>query len=293
MPVVIPYVLVVLIWSSTPLAIQWSALETGFTFAAMSRMLLALGCAILFLIVARIPLGRSWRSIASYGCAGVGLFLAMVSVYWAASRMDSGLMSVIFGLSPLVTSILATVFLQTRVFSGFRLAGMALGMVGLTMVFMGDGTEMQSGYLAGVAGLLFGVLSNSAALVGLKWLADDSHPLATTTGALVVATPLFVMTWWMSGGVVPEEISMRGGLSIIYLGILGSVIGFAMYYIIVRKMEPTQVSLMMVVTPVMALFFGRVFNSESLPSQVWVGAIVIGAGLLLHESGRPTDRVPS
>lgn len=100
MPVVVPYVLVVLIWSSTPLAIQWSALETGFTFAAMSRMVLALGCVIAVLVVARIPLGLSRRALGSYGCAGVGLFLAMVSVYWAASRMDSGLMSVIFGLSP-------------------------------------------------------------------------------------------------------------------------------------------------------------------------------------------------
>lgn len=293
MPVVVPYVLVVLIWSSTPLAIQWSALETGFTFAAMSRMVLALGCVIAVLVVARIPLGLSRRALGSYGCAGVGLFLAMVSVYWAASRMDSGLMSVIFGLSPLVTSVLATIFLQTRAITGFRLAGMALGLAGLGIVFMSDGIEMQSGYLAGVVALLFGVLSNSAALVGLKWLGDDSHPLATTTGALVVATPLFVLTWWLGGGGIPEQISLRGGLSIVYLGILGSVLGFAMYYIIVRKLEPTQVSLMMVITPIIALFFGRVFNSESLPSQVWVGAVIIGVGLLLHERGKPTEVVPS
>ena len=44
MPVPIAYLAVVLIWSTTPLAIQWSALGAGFAFAVMARM--AIGVAL-------------------------------------------------------------------------------------------------------------------------------------------------------------------------------------------------------------------------------------------------------
>src|SRR5690554_358955 len=107
MPVPLAYLGVVLIWATTPLAIQWGTLGSSFSFAAMLRMLMALVCALLVLAIWRIPLALHARALRSYLCAGLGLFLAMSCVYWASTRIESGLMSVIFGLSPLMTSALA------------------------------------------------------------------------------------------------------------------------------------------------------------------------------------------
>jgi len=283
MPVSLAYLGVVVIWATTPLAIQWGTLDSSFSFAAMLRMVLALTCALLISVLWRIPLALHTRAVRSYLCAGLGLFLAMSCVYWASTRIDSGLMSVIFGLSPLMTSALAAWWLGEKSFSPVRLLGMLLGMVGLGVVFLDQELSLQAGFAAGVVALLIGVVCNSASLVGLKVIADDSHPMATTTGALLVAAPLFFLLWCIDDGVWPTQLGLRGTLSIAYLGVLGSVVGFAMYYHIIRHMSSASVALILVITPLLALVVGKLFNAEQLPPGVWFGALLIGLGLLLHQ----------
>lgn len=290
---VIAYLGVTLIWATTPLAIQWGALDAGFTFAAGARMAIGMLCALLVLGLWRVRLPWHGRALASYGIAGVGQFATMLGVYWAAQRIDSGLMSVIFGLSPLVTSLLASLWLGEQALNLPRLLGMLLGLGGLAVIF-GDGALLLApGALAGIAVLLVGVLLNAATLVGLKFIADDSPPLATTTGALLVATPLFLLAWWADGAAWPVELSWRGGLSIAYLGVFGSVLGFALYYFIVRHLASERVALILVITPVAALLVGRQFNGEALPAQVWLGAALISLGLLLHLGGSRAALAPA
>lgn len=282
-PVSLAYLGVILIWGTTPLAIQWGTADSTFSFAAMLRMVLALGCALLVLRLAGIPLRLHVRALRSYSCAGLGLFLAMSCVYWASTRIDSGLMSVIFGLSPLVTSALAAWWLGETSLTLPRVLGMLLGLTGLGVVFLDHGLSLQAGFAAGVTALLVGVLCNSASLVGMKVIADDSHPMATTTGSLLVAAPLFCVLWYFDDGTWPTQISQRGMLSIAYLGVLGSVVGFAMYYYIIRHLSSAAVALVLVITPLLALMVGKIFNAEQLPPGVWVGAFLIGLGLLLHQ----------
>jgi len=287
------YLSVMLIWATTPLAIQWGALDAGFTFAAGARMAIGMLCALLVLGLWRVSLPLHRRALLSYACAGIGQFATMLGVYWAAQRIDSGLMSVIFGLSPLVTSLLASLWLGEQLLNLPRLLGMLLGLGGLAVIF-GDGALLlEPGALAGIAVLLVGVLLNAATLVGLKYIADDSPPLATTTGALLVATPLFLLAWWLDGAAWPAALSWRGGLSIAYLGVFGSVLGFAMYYFIVRHLASERVALILVITPVAALLVGRQFNGEALPAQVWLGAALISLGLMLQLCGSRRSAVPT
>ncbi|MFC3608837.1 DMT family transporter [Stutzerimonas tarimensis] len=285
------YLGVTLIWATTPLAIQWGTLDTSFDFAAMSRMVIGMCCALLLIGLMRVPLPRHRRALASYTVAGLGQFLAMYGVYWAAQRIDSGLMSVIFGLSPLVTSLMASLWLGEKLLNLPRLLGMLLGLVGLGVIF-GDGALLlEPGMLPGITVLLLGVLLHAASLVGLKYIADDSPPLATTTGALLVATPLFLLAWWLGGGTWPATYSWRGGLSILYLGVFGSVLGFALYYFIVRHMASERVALILVITPIAALFVGWQFNDEALPATAWIGGALISGGLLLHVRGSRAGRL--
>lgn len=286
------YVIVVLIWATTPLAIQWGAVDTGFAFAAMARMVLGMVFALLLHALWRLRLPLHRRALLSYLCAGGGLFVSMFCVYWAAPRIDSGLMSVIFGLSPLVTSLLAALWLRERGLGLSSVVGMLLGLAGLALIFADQRLATAGGGLAAILVLLFAVLTHAASLVGLKWIADDSPPLATATGALLVAAPLFLLSWWLAGGNLPKTPSLRGGLSIVYLGLFGSVLGFALYYYIVRYLSSAQVALILVITPVLALLIGRLFNDEQLPSQVWLGAAVICCGLLLHQRGSRPPLAP-
>ncbi len=125
------FVSVILIWSTTPLAIKWSSAGIGFSFAVFSRMAIgALLCvALLMLFRVRFPLHR--KAVQAYVAGGTSMFGAMALTYWSAQYVSSGMISVLFGLSPLVTSLGAMLWLKEEALTPSKLGGMLLGVLGL------------------------------------------------------------------------------------------------------------------------------------------------------------------
>lgn len=281
------YLSVILIWSTTPLAIKWSAEGTSFAFAVLSRMLVGLVVAALVLAIWRIGMPMHKRARAAYLVGGLGLFGAMSLTYWGAQYLHSGLVSVLFGLTPLITGVMAMLWLDEAAMTRTKVVGMLLGMLGLTVIF-GDSHEIDGAHaVAGVVALLAAVTVYSASLVWIKRIGNQGHALATTAGTLVISLPLFALVWWLADGRVPDAMPVRAGASILYLGVFGSVLGFAMYYYILNHMEAGKVALITLVTPVLALLLGSVLNGEAVSVQVWIGAVTISIGLMVHQWPMP------
>ncbi len=278
------FVSVILIWSTTPLAIKWSALGVGFSFAVFSRMAIGvLLCAILLAVLrVSVPLHR--RALLAYLAGGLSMFGAMALTYWSSQFVSSGMIAVLFGLSPLVTSLGAMLWLKEEALTPNKIAGMALGVLGLLLVFRG-GLGVGESSAAGLLALFMAVVAQSLGLVWLKRIGDDSPPLAMTLGILVVALPLFFAAWWLVDGVMPVSIPERAVAATVYLATFGSVLGFALYYYLIKHMEAGRIALITLITPVMALLLGHGLNGEEVLPQVWLGAAFILFGLSLHRWG--------
>ncbi len=284
------FVTVILIWSTTPLAIKWSALGVGFSFAVFSRMAIGvmLSAVLLVLFRVRIPLHR--KALSAYVAGGLSMFGAMALTYWSSQFVSSGMIAVLFGLSPLITSMGAMLWLEEEALTTSKLAGMAMGVLGLFLVFRG-GLGLGAGSLAGLIALFLAVVSQSLGLVWLKRINDDSPPLAMTLGILVVALPLFFAAWWMVDGHVPVAVPERAVAATLYLGTFGSVLGFALYYYLIKHMEAGRIALITLITPVMALLLGHGLNNEAVLPQVWLGTASIVLGLGLHRWGEQWVRM--
>lgn len=278
------FISVILIWSTTPLAIKWSALGVGFSFAVLSRM--AIGTLLCVLLLAalriRVPLHRKARL--AYLASGLSLFGAMSLTYWSAQYVSSGLISVLFGLSPLITSLGAALWLEEEALTANKILGMVLGLVGLGLVFQG-GLALGPGALLGILALLGAVATQSLGLVWIKRIGDNSHPLAMTLGTLVVGLPLFFAAWWWADGSLPATLPQQALIATVYLGVFGSVLGFMLYFYMIKHMEAGRVALITLITPVMALLLGHALNNEAVLPQVWFGAAFILLGLGLHRWG--------
>lgn len=276
------YLGVILIWSTTPLAIQWSGVGPGYLFGVTGRMLIGALLALLLARVLGVVLPWHRRARATYLVAGLGIYGAMLSVYWSAQFIPSGWISVLFGLTPMVTGLLSALWLGERALSIGRVAGLLLGLAGLAVIF-GAGSRWQTGAGYGVAGVLWSVLLHSASAVWIKRLDGRVGGLATTAGALLVAAPLFLLTWFLTGNTWPAQIGVRAGAAILYLGVFGSVLGFALYYFVLGQVSATRVALITLVTPVLALLLGHQVNAEPLHAEVWIGSGLILGGLLVFE----------
>ena len=277
------YLGVILIWSTTPLGIQWSAQGASFSFAVMARMLIGLAICLLLLRFTgkAFPLTPAAKRL--YAISGLSIFLAMLLTYWGALHIPSGLISVIFGLSPLVTGVFAALWLSERTLTPMRIAGLALALAGLWFIF-GQPWPGDSHATLGTLAVLAGMTVQALGLVWIKRLNVRASSLAITTGSLGVATPLFVLAWLIADAArLPPDITPRAAAAIVYLGVFGSVVGFTLYYYVIKHLDAGRVALITLVTPVTALLLGQTLNAEFIPGRGWAGIALIGAGLVLYE----------
>ncbi len=278
------YLGIILIWSTTPLAIKWSGEEVGFLFGVASRMLIGTTvCSLIMLLLARkLPGHKEARQ--TYLAAGLGIYGAMMSVYWGAQYIPSGLISVIFGLNPIITGIIAAIWLQERSLTISKLTGVFLGLFGLVVIF-GSGIEVKDGALYGIAAVLLAVLLHSVSAVWIKAIDAQIPALEVTNGGLLVAAPLYLVTWLLFENSWPTNIPLRTALSISYLAIFGSVLGFIMYFYVLKHIDASRVALITLITPVVALLLGQGFNNESIQPVVWLGTCCILLGMSVYQWG--------
>ena len=285
----IAYIGVILIWSTTPLAIQWSGDGVGYLFGITSRMILGMMAGLMVAGLFSIPLPWHAQARRTYLAAGLGIFFAMTSVYWSAQFIPSGWISVLFGLAPIVTGLLATFLLAERALDAARITGMLLGLAGLAIMLLGS-QQLGPHAVWGIAGMVFSVSVYSASAVAVKRIGANVPALATTIGGLMVAVPLLVALYFFTGEPLPVVVPTRALLSIVYLGLVGSVLGFALYYYVLRHVEATRVALITLVTPVLALMLGHLFNGEAVQPETVFGTAAILSGLLLFEYGQAAGK---
>tara|TARA_R110001583_G_scaffold33943_3_gene114548 strand:- start:8677 stop:9114 length:438 start_codon:yes stop_codon:yes gene_type:complete len=130
----VAYLSVILIWSTTPLAIIWSSETVNPMMAVLLRMLLAALIGTLFLIVMRIRLPIHKQAIKLYSYSAIGVFGGMFWGYLASRHISSGLMSLIFGLSPIISGLLAQKILNDPQFSKQRWLAFIISLIGLGIV---------------------------------------------------------------------------------------------------------------------------------------------------------------
>ena len=283
MSVPLAYIGVIIIWSTTPLAIKWSGVDAGFLFGVTARMLIGLLLSsILILLLSRRRLPWTKHARKAYFVAGIAIYGAMLSVYWGSQYISSGFISVIFGLNPIVTGILAALWLNERSLTPAKLLGVVFGFIGLLIIFS-QGLSLGNNAVIGIAAVCLSVLLHSWSSVLFKKLEIKLTALEITHGGLMVSVPLYLLTWFVMQGTWPEHIGQRSLGSIMYLGIFGSVLGFVLFFYILKHIDVNRVSLITLITPVVALFLGYALNNEVLNATVWIGTAMIMLGMSFYQ----------
>ena len=160
MPIYFVFLLVVAIWSTTPLAIQWSTLGSSFSFGVSARMFIGLIICLIILQIKQQKLNTSRIAITNYIYAGLGVFITMSLVYFSSQSVPSGIISVIFGLTPIITGVFALLLLQESFFKIHKILGLVLGLLGLIIIF-GHTFKISHEMILGLISLTFAMAFQS------------------------------------------------------------------------------------------------------------------------------------
>lgn len=285
MNVPIAYLCVVVIWSTTPLGIVWSSETVDPMMAALLRMSIAALLGTLFLLVLRIRLPFNRLALRLYTYSVLGVFGGMACGYMASRHIGSGVISLVFGLSPVVSGLLSQRILNEAKFSTVRIMAFTIALLGLAIVCW-DSLSIKDGAATGITFVLLGMFLFSLSAVLVKSIRLSIHPLATTLGSVYLSIPLYFLAWLFVGGELNTALwSLRSISSIIYLGVFGSLLGFIAYFFILQKLNASTVALVTLITPAFAISLGALVNDEQISLHLIIGASCILIGLSMYHWG--------
>ena len=176
--------LLVCIWSTTALAIKWGVTGIDYTISLLIRFSLAFIAMGLIVALRRIkmpPFATTWRA---WLAAGGGTCFSMICTYWASQYINSGLVAVLHGLTPLATAIFARFWLQEKIARN-EMIGILLAIAGLVVIFSGRLSFSPEGIPALLA-VLLAVSGNSAGMVKLKTYSQGIDTFVVSAGSMGV-----------------------------------------------------------------------------------------------------------
>ncbi|MEJ6002873.1 EamA family transporter [Paucibacter soli] len=270
-----------LVWGSTYLAIKYALLSFPPFFQMGSRFLVA-GLVLALWMRGRgapWPKPRQWLNAAVVG--GLMLGGGMGGTATAEQSVGSGLVVAFIAVMPLM---IAALNLLWRVIpSRMELAGIAVGLVGVLMLTLGQG------FGASPAGLLAITTACACWAVG-SVLSQRVLPLAP--GAMGFASEM------LAGGLVLMLLSLGSGetlsqplraeavLAWSYLVVFGSLIAFNAYMLLLAEASAALASSYSFVNPVIAMLLGVAVAGEVISAFEWLAALVVLVGVVLLLVGR-------
>jgi drug/metabolite transporter (DMT)-like permease len=282
---VFAYFGVVLIWATTPLAIQWSSHGVSFSAAAVSRMTLAAVIAVMIDLLFRRQLISHLKNWKLLFAASLGIFPNMPLVYWSAQFIPAGIIAVIFALSPLATGLISWWLLKDNTFTVRRVASLLIAISGLSLIFY-EQWQLELKALWGVVGILVSSFLFSFSSVLVKKLSLTKTPpdaFSQAAGALLFSLPGLWLVWWIQDGQIPNHLPpVEAWGSILYLALVASLFGAVFFFFVLQRLAPGTVALITLMTPVLALCLGNLVEGERLSHQAKAGVLLVLLGLVCY-----------
>ncbi|MFT6551613.1 MAG: drug/metabolite transporter (DMT)-like permease [Zhongshania marina] len=292
------YVLVIFIWATTPLAIKLGGDSLAPIAGLTLRIALAFAVGSVICTLggfAGLSIRRHWKL---YFAASISLFPNMALVYFAAGYLSSGLIALLFGLTPLFTAVLAKPILGENLLQPRKIFAIALASLGLVCIVLDDVTVSEESYIGIGLMLLSNTLFSASALWVKKLNATMAvDPLEQALGAMAFALPGLGLSWVFIFGLEPVHISPLSLASLLYLSLFASLVGFVAYYSILKHMAVETVSLIPFITPIMAILLGVMLADEVVSVAMLLGAGLILLALAIHQgfwrSSKTRDVLPA
>ncbi|HKW93352.1 MAG TPA: DMT family transporter [Methylomirabilota bacterium] len=238
--------------------------------------------ALALLLTARLaghPLPRSPRLWAGFFVLGaLNSLIPFGLIAWGQVQLTSGLASILNGTTPLFTALVAHAWGDERLTAN-RLAGVLVGLAGVC-VLIGPGALHSLGVhtLAELAILGAAVSYAFAGTYGRRFRALP--PVVAVAGmmttAAVMALPIALVLdrpWTLTVGA-------RTWGALLGLALLSTALGFVIYFRLLATAGATNVMLVTLLMPVIALLLGSLLLGEAVTGTALVGMALIFGGLL-------------
>ena len=217
-----------------------------------------------------------WREGRVLGVLSAALPFTLVAL--GEKHIDSGVAGVVQASLPVFTALLALRFLPSERASGPRLAGIALGLVGVGVL---TGVDPGHGWWA-VGGTLLVVLSSLSYAAG--GLFGQTRTKTVPGPVLATATSIYGALVLLPWGLVDfpaHAPSWKPVASLLALALAGTALAQLLLFHVLRLHGAAKVALVTYLMPLFAVFYGATILGEPLRWSALAGLALILLGVAL------------
>ncbi len=271
--------IVYFVWGSTFLAIRVGVREMPPLIMAALRFGTA-GAVLYGWTRARgeqAPKGREWLSVLLL--ASIMFVCDYGLLFWAETRVPSGIAAVMLGTIPAFMAIGEVVLLRTGKFTASLAISLLVGLSGvavLTMHSAGLGGPAISGIGAGA--LVIAAVSWSVASILTRKLPLPESKTVSSGAQMLVGGVLLVGVSGAFGEwprFHPSVVSAGAWFALGYLIVAGSIAGYTAYLWLIHHESPTRVGTYAYVNPVVAVAIGYWLGGEALGLRTVAGTVLV------------------
>jgi drug/metabolite transporter (DMT)-like permease len=239
--------------------------------------------------------------------ATINTALPFLLIAWGEVTVPSGLASVLNSTVPIFSVLFAGAILHDEPLTPSSVGGVIIGFTGVVVLMSGDlshgGIRWSS--LAGQAAIVLSSVCYATGAVAVRRTLRGTASLTIATYSIWVSAIEIGMA---SAIFSPPDMSALSGttiLSVLWLGLLGSAVAYALAFFILEQWGASRYTLVAYLLPVTGLTLGAIFLAEALDWRMLVGSALVIMGVVLagmvkmrhgdkqarlKEAGAPQDR---
>lgn len=271
------FVLLCIIWGSSFILMKASKDELTWSQIASLRIFSA-GITMLpfaFFYFSKIPARKLFLVIISAVCGN--LLPAYLFALAIASDLDSGLAAILNSLTPICVVIVGTIFFRSYI-AARKIIGVVIGFIGLALLTLAGKEEMtfenlQYTLLVVMATILYGFNVNIVS----HYLRDINPVHLAVVSISFMIIPAAIALWQDNFLQLPFDNSatLLAIMNSVMLGIAGTAIATALFYMLVKKAGGLFASLVTYGIPFIAIAWGFVFGENITVFQIGCLAIIL------------------
>jgi drug/metabolite transporter (DMT)-like permease len=268
----------ILLWSSAYVAIRAGLQGYSPEGLALLRYLVASVC--IGIIYYRMPARNSMRlkDILVMMCLGaVGIGFYNIALNYGELTVSSGMASFIISQAPVMTALLAMVFLGERLTLS-HVAGFLVSIFGVTLITLGE--EGGFNWTASIAYVFLAALAGSCFTLLQKPYLKRYHAIEATTYVIWGGT-LFLCFYAPKLQQDLMHASLLATCNAIYLGVFPAAIGYVAWSYVLSNISAARAMSFLYFTPFIATLLGWIFLGEVPVALSVAGGLLAMVGVWL------------
>ncbi|MGS2742304.1 DMT family transporter [Halomonas sp. LS-001] len=280
----------IMVWGTSWIAIQMQLGEVQILISILYRFIISALIILSSLIFLKKlqktePIDHFWF----FGQGFCFFSLNFLCFYHATQYIPSGIVAIIFSTVLLFNSINRWIFLRQKTLKN-EFYGMFFGVAGIILLFSREMAELTFGedFLTGMLFALLGTMIFSFGnMISIRNSARGITPLTSNGYSMVYGALVLLLAVFAIGTPFNFNFTYQYILSLLYLSIFASVLGFTIYLTLIDKIGINNAAYCMVAFPVVAMLISTIFEDFHWDATTFsgVGVIIFGNFLMLSKSG--------